>query len=117
MAKLGFLLSSGPYRRQNLETVAGIAEAALRKGHEVSIFIDLDGVYAPVRHQYFLDLPALPRELFESLVRKGAQIVVCGVCLGARGLESARDLIEGVRVGAVPDFSEILGKVDRLIAL
>jgi len=117
MAKLGFLLSSGPYRRQNLETVASLADAALRKGHEVSIFIDLDGVYTPVRSQYFLDMPVLPRELFENLVRKGAQVMVCGVCLVARGLESSRDLIDGVRVGNVPDFSDMLGKVDRLIAL
>jgi sulfur relay (sulfurtransferase) complex TusBCD TusD component (DsrE family) len=36
--------------------------------------------------------------------------------VNARGLENGKDYIEGVKVGGLPDFAEILGEVDRLLA-
>lgn len=117
MAKLGFLLTSGPYQYENWETLANIADAALDKGHQVEIFYYLDGVYNPIKYQAFPDLPVLPKDRVATLVAKGARILACGICVNARGLEKGKDYIEGVKVGGLPDFAEMLGEVDSLVTL
>src|SRR3990172_1141859 len=117
MAKIGMLLTLGPFQFENWDTAASIAEAALDKGHEVHMFLYLDGVYNPIKHQTFPDLPVMPKDRFATLVAKGAKIIACGICVNARGLENGKDYIEGVKVGGLPDFAEIVGDVDRLITL
>lgn len=117
MAKIGFLLTLGPYQFENWETACNIANAALNKGHEVQMFLYLDGVYNPIKFQTFPDMPTVPKDRFEELVKKGAKIIACGVCVNARGLEKGKDYIEGVVVGGLPDFAEIVSEVDSLITL
>ncbi|MCL5962327.1 MAG: DsrE family protein [Chloroflexi bacterium] len=117
MAKLGFLLTLGPFQFENWDTATSLAEAALDKGHEVKMFLYLDGVYNPIKYQTFPDLDVMPKDRFASLVSKGATIITCGICVNARGLEKGKDYIEGVRVGGLPDFAEIVGDADRLITL
>ena|ERR1035437_9609786 len=117
MVKLGLLLTSGPFQFENWDTAASIAEAALERGHEVSIFLYLDGVYNPIKYQTFPDLNAMPKDRFAALVGQGAQIIACGLCVNARGLEKGKDYIDGVKVGGLPDFAEVVGEVDRLITL
>ena len=117
MAKLGFLLTLGPFQFENWETAVNIAEAALDKGHEVKFFYYLDGVYNPIKYQTFPDLPVMPKDRWAKLLEKGASITACGICVNARGLEKGKDYIVGVRVGGLPDFAEIVGEVDRLITL
>lgn len=116
MAKIAFLLTSGPFQFQNWETAVNLADAALDKGHEVNLFLYLDGVYNPNRHQTFPDLPVLPRDRFARLVQRGAKIIACGVCVRARG-QKGEDYLEGVPVGGLPDFAEMLGESDRLVTL
>lgn len=117
MATIGFLLTTGPYQVQNYETLANTAEAALDKGHQVKIFMYLDGVYNPIKYQKFPDMEILPMHKFEKLLTKGAEITACGICVNARGLEGGKDFMEGVKVGGLPDFAEIVGEVDRLVTL
>jgi len=117
MAKIGILLTSGPFQYENWETAANIAQAALAKGHEVNMFWYLDGVYNPIKYQTFPDLPVLPKDRFAEIVGNGGSIIACGICVNARGLEKGKDYIEGVRVGGLPDFAEIVGESDRLITL
>ena len=117
MATIGILLTGGPYQFENSETAADLGEAALAKGHIVKYFYYPDGVYNPIRHQSFPDLEALPKDRVLALVDKGAEIIACGVCVNARGLQGGKDYVEGVRVGGLPDFAEIVGEVDRLVTL
>lgn len=117
MATLGFLLTTGPYQVQNYETLAKTAEAALDKGHQVKIFMYLDGVYNPIKLQTFPDLDILPKDRLQTLLEKGAEVIACGICVNARGLEGGKDFLEGVKIGGLPDFAEIVGDVDRLVTL
>ncbi|MDO8673259.1 MAG: DsrE family protein [Dehalococcoidia bacterium] len=117
MAKIGVLLTLGPFQFENSETAVSIAEAALDKGHEVQMFLYLDGVLNPIKHQTFPDLAAMPKDRFAGLVARGAKIIACGICVNARGLEKGKEYIEGVKVGGLPDFAEIVGEVDRLVKL
>lgn len=117
MAKIGFLLTTSPYQYENYDTVYNLAKAALEKGHQVQIFMYLDGVYNLIKLQKFPELCLLPKDKFAELAQEGAKIVACGICTNARGLENGRDYIEAVKVGGMPDFAEMLGEIDRLIAL
>ncbi len=117
MGKLGILLTLGPFQFENWDTAASIAEAALDKGHEVQMFLYLDGVYNPIKHQTFPDLDVMPKDRFANVIAKGANIVCCGICVNARGLEKGKDYIEGAKVGGLPDFAEMVGEVDTLVTL
>lgn len=117
MAVLGILLTGGPFQYERWETAVDIGDAALAKGHAVKYFLYLDGVYNPIRHQTFPDLPEMPKDRIARLLDNGAEIVCCGVCVNARGLQGGKDYVEGARVGGLPDFAEIVGEVDRLVAL
>jgi tRNA 2-thiouridine synthesizing protein D len=117
MAKIGFMLTLGPFQFENWETACNIAKSALEKGHEVKMFLYLDGVYNPIKLQTFPDLPVMPKDRVAELVAKGANIIACGICVNARGLEKGKDYIPGVVVGGLPDFAEIVSDVDRLITL
>ncbi|MCL5264980.1 MAG: DsrE family protein [Chloroflexi bacterium] len=117
MATLGFLLTLGPFQFENWDTAASLAEAALDKGHEVRMFLYLDGVYNPVKLQTFPDLDVMPKDRFAALASRGAKIIACGICVNARGLEKGKDYVEGVKVGGLPDFAEIVAESDSLITL
>ncbi len=117
MGKIGFLLTTGPFQFQNWKTAADIADAALDKGHEVAIFMYLDGVYNPLETQKFPEWDVLPVERFIALKDKGATLIACGICVNARGLEGGKDFFEGTKIGGLPDFAEIIGESDALISL
>lgn len=115
--KLGILLTEGPFQTQHHETAAEIAKAALKKGHEVEMFLFLDGVYNVLKTH---DMPYLlrqPKDHFMEVLAQGAKITACGVCVSARGLEGGKDFIEGVQVGGLPQLSESIDNVDRFISL
>ncbi len=117
MATLGILLTGGPFQFERWETAVDIGDAALAKGHAVKYFLYLDGVYNPIQHQTFPDLPEMPKDRVIRVLEKGAEVIACGVCVNARGLQGGKDFVEGARVGGLPDFAEVVGEVDRLIAL
>lgn len=117
MATIGILLTGGPFQFENWETAVDIGDAALAKGHKVKYFFYLDGVYNPIRHQTFPDLDVMPKDRVVELTNKGAEIIACGICVNARGLEGGKQYVEGVQVGGLPDFADIVGEVDRLVTL
>jgi len=119
MAKVGFLLTEGPWQTENYKVFTKLADAALDKGHEVQAFWYLDGVYNAVKHQAFpgTDEENLPVSGMKKVVSKGAKITACGICVNGRGLEGGKEFIDGITVGGLPDFAEIIGEVDTLITL
>lgn len=117
MAKIGMLLTEGPWQTENYEIFACLAEAALDKGHEVQAFWYIDGVYNAVKHQRFPGDVPIPVERMKNLVKKGAKIVACGICVNARGLEGGKEYIEGVPVGGLPDMADMISDTDTFITL
>lgn len=115
MAKIGILLTAGPFQFQNWDTAFNIGEAALDKGHAVKYFLYLDGVYNPIQHQTFPDLDIMPKDRLARLLEKGAEVIACGICVNARGLQGGKEYIPGVTVGGLPDFADIVSEVDRLL--
>lgn len=117
MARIGILLTTGPWRFQNWEIAANIAEAALDKGHEVSFFLYMDGVYNPLKHQALRGYEVMPKDRFSRLISRGATVLACVICLNARGLADGRDYIDGVKLGPMNLFADMLGNLDRLVQL
>lgn len=75
MGRLGLLLSTSPLQYQNWETVANIAEAALDKGHQVQVFLFIDGVYNPLKRQSLPGAVTLPKDRWAGLLERGASVM------------------------------------------
>jgi tRNA 2-thiouridine synthesizing protein D len=113
---IGILLTEGPFQTQHWETASGIARAALKKGHQVEMFLFLDGVYNALSTQAMPEAEAQPVDSFREILDLGGKIVACGVCIAARGLEGGKNFIEGVEVGGLPQLSEIIDRCDRFVS-
>ena len=133
MAHIGILVTMAPCQFENWETAVDIADVALEKGHKVSFFFYDDGVLNPLRRQSSPPAPysgalsapypgalrasaGIPCERFASLLSRGVAVLICGTGAKMRGLE-ARDFIDGVKIGGLPDFALLLTEIDRLVCL
>lgn len=116
MAHIGILVTMAPCQFENWETAVDIADVALEKGHKVSFFFYDDGVLNPLRRQSSPLYPGIPCERFASLLSRGVAVLICGTGAKMRGLE-ARDFIDGVKIGGLPDFALLLTEIDRLVCL
>ena len=117
MSKIGFYLKSAPFSSSRSRTLHEIAKAAIDKGHQVFIFLDLDGVLNVVNTQKSLEVLEVPRVRFDDLIEKGATVYVCGTCLTERGLYDPDLFNTGIKTGIMDDLAAVLGEVDKLVTL
>lgn len=111
---VGFLLRTGPYTSQNVDTCYQLARRFLAKGYEVRMFLYEDGVFnldKEIRSPQERNLA----EMVSELVRKGAKIKACGTCAKFRGLKRA-DIIEGAKLAGMVVFSNYLKECDRFLS-
>ena len=66
--RIGLLVTTRPFQFENWETAAGIAEAAIDRGHEVAFFFSIDGVHIPARPRSHPGSIRLPHKRIESLL-------------------------------------------------
>ena len=117
MANFGFILGGSPHQGEKMETLYHLAAAALGKEHNVFIFLHNEGVFAPMKNQVPLEEVENPRDLIEDLVNKGATIISSSIDIRARGIDSNKSYLDGIKTGGLPDLSEAISRMDRLIAL
>ncbi|MEX2739625.1 MAG: DsrE/DsrF/TusD sulfur relay family protein [Candidatus Wukongarchaeota archaeon] len=115
MVKIGIMLNAAPFQNQSHYTAVKITEAALDKGHEVTIFLYDEAVYSPMEAQEFPEWERLPKDDFKRLIEKGAEIIACGLCVDLRGLEEGKGYIKEVTVGGLADFANVVSLVDKII--
>jgi len=109
------LLCDSPFQHESAEQACEIAQAALRKGHKVNIFLMMDGVYNPVTSQS--GAPFNMRSISErltDLIKNGVRITACRVCMELRGVKEEM-LPEGLDVGGIFDLSEMIADSDVVI--
>jgi len=122
MTDLGVVLTGGPFDSQRWRTAYELGRAALDADRQVSYFNYLDGVLVPVLDQQLPDCSdaslydEMPTEKFQMLLADGADVVCCGLCVDARGIDAA-DYPAGVEIGLLPDLADLLGEADRVISL
>jgi tRNA 2-thiouridine synthesizing protein D len=123
MTDLGILLTGGPFDSQRWRTAYELGRAALASDREVEYFHYLDGVLVPVVDQRLPDCSdaslydEMPTEKFQTLLDGGAEVVCCGLCVDARGIDAASDYPDGVEVGLLPDLADMLGTAERVVSL
>ncbi|MGV8119641.1 MAG: DsrE family protein [Candidatus Xenobiia bacterium LiM19] len=117
MSKLGFYLKSAPFNSTRGETVYHLALAALDKGIQVMLFLDLDGVLNTVSTQKSMESLEMPKDRFITLIEKGASVYICSTCLSAFGLIDPDLRVEGVKPGNMENLATMLSDVDRLVSL
>ena len=111
--KIGFLLNTGPYTFENTNTVIRLARAALKKGHECSIFLFVDGIINASKDIVSPGEKSIP-EQFKELSAEGVTVRICGECAKYRG--QTRDaVVEGSRQAGIGALAEIIANSDRFL--
>ena len=73
MKQIAIMLASSPYSGQDVDTVLGIAGAALKKGHRVALVGSGDGTYGFIQGQRASGAPSAEKG-FADLIAKGARV-------------------------------------------
>jgi predicted peroxiredoxin len=94
------------------------AQAMLKTGHPVAVFLNLEAVKLALRtgeQEKRPSMQRLPRELIAELIRGGAIVLICQPCLADLGLK-LDDIVPGVQVGR-PGYLENFVFADNVRAL
>ena len=73
MKQFTFILGAAPYGGQDVDTLLGMAQAALRRGHKVAVVGSGDGTYAFLREQRASGAPSAEQG-FAGLIAQGARV-------------------------------------------
>jgi tRNA 2-thiouridine synthesizing protein D len=108
-------LCDSPFQHESAEQAYEIAQAALRKGHRVNIFLMMDGVYNPVTSQSGkpFNMQSISEKLID-LIKSGVRIIACRVCMEVRGVKEEM-FPEGLDIGGIFDLSEMIADSDVVI--
>ncbi|MGQ9856835.1 MAG: DsrE/DsrF/TusD sulfur relay family protein [Fervidobacterium sp.] len=114
--KIAIQVMVPPYTNEDLDTAIHIAEAALARGHEVTIFLFADSILSinskvkPIRTDR-----NIPQKMKE-LASKGVHIEICGICMDYRGVTEDM-IVEGSRPSGLPELASLFANCDRFISL
>ncbi|RKZ31467.1 sulfur reduction protein DsrE [bacterium] len=113
--KLGFIVRTGPYTTQDIDTVYELSKAAIGAGHEVEIFLYDDAVMALNKDIKPPKERSIPGRLTE-IIDMGA--TVSGAALSAKFRGLRRDgLIENTRIGGMATLNNLVESCDRIVTL
>jgi len=111
--RIAVIVQTDPYKYRDLETAYEIIIAALKKGHEVKIFLYDDSVVAASKDAESIGDKRLG-EMVRNLVERGVEITTCGACCLMRGL-AEEALVKGSKMGGLPDLAGITSWADRIL--
>ena len=107
---LTIFISYSPFQNESVDHALMIAETARRKGHDVNIYLMMDGVYNPITYQNGEPFKVTPTsEKLTKLIRSGVNVSTCRVCMELRGVRK-EDIPEEVDVGGLFDLSEMINE-------
>lgn len=116
MGNLLILLSDTPFNSDKVEKALRIAEAAIKKTHEVSIFLFMDGVYNILNTQDGTPFNLMPiYKRIQELMKNGAKIYSCKLCKTLRGIED-NIIPDGIVVGGIAELNDLIGEADSIIS-
>ncbi len=113
MSKLLIVLFSSPMQFQNADTSFNFAEAAVKLGHEVSIFCDIDAVYNLMASQVLPDMET-PATKVRQLVERGVQVLACMESARLRGI-AKKEFIHGVKESSLAKLVELMEESDKVV--
>ncbi len=116
MGKIAILLFTTPLQFQNSDTAIEFINAALEKGHEVTVIGLGDGVYNVAKFLVVEDMPS-PVGKFKELSERGVKFVNCFPCCTARGLKPEEAFISTASIESTTTVLEIIRDADRFFAI
>jgi len=117
MGKLLIVISDTPFQSERVDHALNIAEATLEKGHEVSIFLFMDGVYNMMSTQSGNAFKLVPvNARLRSLQEKGAKVNCCRLCKDLRGIDESVAL-DGISTSGISFLNEAITEADSVISI
>ncbi len=117
MGRMLIFLCESPFQNEIVEKALEIANSARGKGHDVDIYLMMDGVYNPVVSQsgepFHMDSIS---DRFKQLIEQGVNVSGCRVCMELRGVTKEM-LPDGVDIGGIFDLSEMLAEADVALSM
>ncbi len=108
-------INTSPYGTEGPYNALRFAQALELTGECVELLLMGDAVNTARRAQEPRNAHASLEALLTELLEKGADVTLCGTCCQTRGLNKA-DLVDGVTVGAIHDFAQIVKKSDKVVS-
>lgn len=102
------------YTYEDLDSALHIAEAALRRGHEVRLFLFSDAVIGTNKGIKPIKIDRVIPERMKALIDKGLRVDLCGICMDYRGL-TPEHIIEGAKPSGLPELAELVATSDVFI--
>ena len=115
MGKLLIILFTAPWQSENTDTVYELAKAAVKEGHEVVVFCDIDGVYNLMASQ-IIPNQTTPASKMAQLIDIGVEIHACSESARLRGIAPQTGLLKGAVRSSLGRCSELVETYDRIVA-
>lgn len=105
--KVLFILNEAPYGTEHSYNALRLAMALQKDqaGTEVRVFLMSDAVTAAISAQSTPEGYYNIERMLKSILAKGGQVKLCGMCCEARGLK-ALPLIEGVEISTMSQLAQ-----------
>lgn len=117
MGRMLILLCESPFQNESMDHALNLSKTALEKGHDVDIYLMMDGIYGPITSQsgepFHMDSMS---NRFKELVGLGSTISGCRVCMELRGV-SEEMIPEGVDIGGIFDLGEMVAEADVVLSM
>ena len=116
------VIGEPPYGKERVYSAFRFALAARFEGHSVNLFLLEDAVFAAKKGQHPVEVQGLmdgkmPNcgDLLQEVIKKGASVKACGVCVEERGL-TQKEMIEGVQVASMRDLVQWVAETDKALS-
>ncbi len=113
---LGILLFTTPYSSEYTDTAIRLADAALAKGHDVTIFAYGDSVHNFTIGQKAKGITNAETEFQTLIEKKGLKVELCGTCLSFRGITES-NIIKGAVPSSMHNLCSLIDRCDRFVSL
>lgn len=114
--KIAIQVMVQPYTYQDLDTALHIAQAALNRGHEVTLFLFADSVISINKLIKPIKTDRNIPDRIKQLIEKGMNVEICGICMDYRGITTDM-IVEGSKPSGLPELAHIFATYDRVISL
>ena len=107
------IVQTDPYKYQDLGIAHEFAKAALKKGHEIKVFLYDESVVAASEDLHTSTDKRLA-EMMRDLIDRGVEVTTCGACCLFRGI-AEKTLVKGSQMGGLPDLAKMTSWADRVL--
>ena len=107
------VIGDGQYTKERPYTMLRFSYTALLEDHKVNIFLVEDGIYVGKKNQDPTTYDNVGKWM-KNVVEEGAKVLVCGVCMKARGMADD-ELMDGLKKTTMAGFVKMCEEADNIL--